>query len=159
MTGGEKRLSPEEKREHAEYRSLVKSRAPKSRTLAQCIIAFAVGGAICALGQLTGDIGAVLFAYEENTRGAFVSVVMIFLGALATGLGVYDRLGAVAGAGSAVPITGFANSIVAPAMEHRREGLVMGVGAQLFSIAGPVLVYGVTASVLLGLIVLWVEAL
>ena len=156
---GDKRSTPEEKREHAAYRSLVKRRAPKSRTLVQCLIAFAVGGTICCLGQLIGDIGMVLFSYSENTRGAFVSVVMIFLGAFATGLGVYDRLGAIAGAGSAVPITGFANSIVAPAMEHRREGLVMGVGAQLFSIAGPVLVYGVSASVLLGLIVLMIEAL
>ena len=79
-------------------------------------------------------------------------MIMIFIGALATGAGVYDKLGAFAGAGSVVPITGFANSIVAPAMEHRREGLVMGVGAQLFTIAGPVLVYGITASVAAGLI-------
>ena len=155
MSGGEKWLTPEEKRTHAAYRSLVKKKMPRSKTLAQCAKAFAIGGAICCIGQLTGDLGGVMFSFDENTRASFVCVVMIFIGALLTGLGVYDKLGAIAGAGSVVPITGFANSIVAPAMEHRREGLVMGVGAQLFSIAGPVLVYGITASVILGIIV-WI---
>ena len=158
MGADNQKLSPEERREHARYRSLVLERMPRSKTLRQCLFAFLIGGLICCIGQLTGDLGHVLFSVEEKNRGAFVSVVMIFIGALLTGLGVYDRLGAFAGAGSVVPITGFANSIVAPAMEHRREGLVMGVGAQLFTIAGPVLVYGVTASVALGLIA-WIVTL
>ena len=91
-------------------------------------------------------------------RAAFTSIVLIFAGALLTGIGVYDKLGAIAGAGSVVPITGFANSIVAPAMEHKREGLVMGVGAELFSLAGPVLVYGITSSVIVGIIA-WLTTL
>ena len=153
-----RKLTPAQRREHERYRRLVAERMPRSKTLRQCLFAFIIGGAICCLGQLTGDILTVLFSLDEKSRGAWVSVVMIFIGALLTGVGVYDRLGAFAGAGSVVPITGFANSIVAPAMEHRREGLVMGVGAQLFSIAGPVLVYGVTASVAVGLIA-WIVGL
>ncbi|MBO4563791.1 MAG: stage V sporulation protein AC [Clostridia bacterium] len=145
-------LSPEEKREHAEYLALVKRRMPRSKTLLRCILAFLTGGAICCLGQLIGDIGEVLFSLDETSRGSFVSVSLIFIAALLTGLGVYDDIGRVAGAGSVVPITGFANSVVAPAMEHRSEGIITGVCAQIFTIAGPVLVYGVTSSVLLGLI-------
>lgn len=158
MASGNQKLTRREKAEHEEYLKLVAGKMPRSKTAAQCLLAFVVGGAICCLGQLLGDLSAVLFSADENTRSAFVSVAMIFLGAFATGIGVYDKLGAVAGAGSVVPITGFANSIVAPAMEHRREGLVMGVGAQLFTIAGPVLVYGVTASVAVGLIA-WLTTL
>jgi len=152
MSSHEQKLSPEEKAAHERYLALVNSRMPRSKTLKQCVIAFAIGGAICCIGQLVGDIGTLLFDLDEQTRGSFTSVVMIFLGALATGIGVYDMLGSIAGAGSVVPITGFANSIVSPAMEHRREGLVMGVGAQLFTIAGPVLVYGITSSVIVGVI-------
>ena len=158
MAANNQKLSAAEKAEHARYLKLVKERMPRSKTLRQCALAFAVGGAICCLGQLVGDVGSLAFGLDESARSAFVSVVMIFLGAFATGVGVYDRLGAIAGAGSVVPITGFANSIVAPAMEHRREGLVMGVGAQLFTIAGPVLVYGVTASVTVGVIA-WLTTL
>ena len=92
---------------------------------------------------------------DKKGSSAFVAICLIFLGAFLTGLGVYDVIGNFAGAGSIVPITGFANSIVSPAMEFRREGLVLGVGAKLFSIAGPVLVYGIGASVLVG-IVYWI---
>ena len=136
-----RRLTPEEKLEHRKYRETVNARAPKSKTFSQCILAFLTGGAICCIGQLIGDFGTAVFA-----------------GALLTGIGVYDKLGAIAGAGSVVPITGFANSIVAPAMEHKREGLVMGVGAELFSLAGPVLVYGITSSVIVGIIA-WLTTL
>ena len=96
--------------------------------------------------------------FDRSERAAFTSIVLIFAGALLTGIGGYDKLGAIAGAGSVVPITGFANSIVAPAMEHKREGLVMGVGAELFSLAGPVLVYGITSSVIVGIIA-WLTTL
>ena len=89
---------------------------------------------------------------DEKGVSSFTSIVMIFFGATLTGIGVYDKIGAFAGAGSVVPITGFANSIVAPAMEHKFEGYVLGVAAELFSIAGPVLVYGITTSVIVGLI-------
>lgn len=147
-----RKLTERERREHEAYRALVIEKMPRSKTLMQCLIAFAVGGAVCVIGQAVGDVGEKLLGFGEETRSAFVSITLIFIGALLTGFGVYDKIGAFAGAGSVVPITGFANSIVAPAMEHKREGLVMGVGAQLFSIAGPVLVYGITASAIIGVV-------
>lgn len=153
MKKRERNLTEAEKREHARYRELVLERMPKSRTLLRCLLAFLTGGAICCLGQLTGDIGNVLWGLSDEARGSFVSVTLIFIAALLTGLGVYDRIGRFAGMGSVVPITGFSNSIVAPAMEHRSEGIVMGVCAQLFTVAGPVLVFGITSSAILGLIV------
>ena len=146
------KISAEEARERRKYQELVKKLAPKSSVLKQCIAAFLVGGSICLLGQLTEDLLSLAFSLTESERSAFTSVILIFIGALLTGIGVYDRIGVFAGAGSVVPITGFANSIVAPAMEHKREGLVLGVGAQLFSFAGPVLVYGITCSVIIGII-------
>ena len=151
-SGTENGLSKREKRIRREYLALVKRKAPKSPLLSQCVRAFFVGGAICTLGQLISNAGSGLLRLSGKDVSAFVSTVMIFIGALLTGLGVYDKIGAFAGAGAAVPITGFANAIVSSAMEHRREGLVMGVGAQLFTIAGPVLVYGITASAVIGLI-------
>ncbi len=152
-----RKLTPEERFEHARYRALVNKKAPKSKVLRQCILAFAVGGAICCIGQLIGDVGSIAFGFGEKERCAFVSIVLIFIGALLTGIGVYDRIGTFAGAGSVVPITGFSNSIVSPAMEHKREGLVLGVGAQLFSFAGPVLVYGIISSVIVGLVYLIIK--
>lgn len=152
--GARRRLTASEQRAHESYLALVTERAPKSKTPLQFALAFSIGGAICCAGQLIGDLGELAFSLDEKSRAAFTSVCLIFIGALLTGIGVYDRLGTFAGAGSVVPITGFANSVVAPAMEHRREGLVMGVGAQLFSYAGPVLVYGITASAAIGL-VMW----
>ena len=134
------------------YAELVKRLTPKSELSVNLLHAFWVGGVICIVGQAVGDIGRVVLSLSRQDSAAMTSIVMIFLGALLTGLGVYDRIGQYAGGGSIVPITGFANSIVASAMEYRREGLVLGVGARLFQIAGPVLVYGISASVLYGLI-------
>lgn len=134
------------------YEEKVKQKMPKSRVSLQCIRAFIVGGLICCLGQAIGDVGSMLFVFTESQRASFTCIVLIFLAALLTGLGVYDKLGRFAGAGSIVPITGFANSIVAPSMEFKREGFITGVGAKLFSIAGPVLVYGISASVAVGII-------
>lgn len=134
-----------------EYDRLVTKESPKSPILKNCMLAFLVGGAICTIGQvfrrLLTDMGL-----SEETVSASLSTIMIFLGALFTGLGWYDKLAKYAGAGTIVPITGFANSIVSPAMEFEKEGYVMGVGAKLFTIAGPVLVFGISASVLAGLI-------
>ena len=158
MSKPRRKLTAAERREHEEYRALVKERQPKSRTALRCLLAFLSGGAICCIGQLTGDLGTVLLHLSEDERGSFVSVTLIFIAALLTGLGVYDKIGRVAGAGSVVPITGFSNSIVAPAMEHRSEGIVTGVCAQLFTIAGPVLVFGITSSVITGLIA-WIISL
>lgn len=134
------------------YRQMVNEKAPKSHVFMQCVNAFWVGGLICCIGQALNLIGSELLWLDSDDTSAFTSIVLIFLGAFLTGLGVYDKIGSFAGAGSIVPITGFANSIVAPAMEHKYEGYVLGVGAQLFSIAGPVLVYGITTSVIVGLI-------
>ncbi|MBQ9833544.1 MAG: stage V sporulation protein AC [Clostridia bacterium] len=138
--------------EQIEYQEKVKSREPKSQTFMQCVRAFVSGGIICCIGQLVSDGATVLFKANETEAATITAIVMVFLGALLTGIGIYDKIGAWAGAGSVVPITGFSNSIVSPAMEFKREGLIMGVGSKLFTIAGPVLVYGITASVIIGLL-------
>ncbi len=142
-------VSNEEKKQ---YQQKVEKRMPKSHAFTQCVCAFLVGGLICCIGQFIRNLGMTYLELDETQASAFTSIIMIFLGATLTGLGIYDKIGKFAGAGSVVPITGFANSIVAPAMEHKFEGYVMGVGAQLFSLAGPVLVFGITASVIVGLI-------
>lgn len=146
------KVSNEEQKQRAKYQAAVNAKMPRSKAFSQCIAAFIVGGLICCIGQLVGDLGVLALGLGEMERAAFTSIVMIFIGSLFTGIGIYDKLGSFAGAGSVVPITGFANSIVAPAMEHKREGLVMGVCAELFSFAGPVLVYGITSSIIVGII-------
>ena len=153
-----RKLTAEERRKHQQYRNMVNDRMPKSKTLLNCVYAFLVGGTICCIGQLVGDAGTLCLSLDEKQRAAFTSIVMIFLGALFTGVGLYDKLGSFAGAGSVVPITGFANSIVAPAMEHKREGLVLGVAANMFTIAGPVLVYGIVSGMIIG-IIYWIFGL
>ncbi|MDR7865325.1 MAG: stage V sporulation protein AC [Sporomusaceae bacterium] len=124
---------------------------PKPPILKNAFWAFIVGGLICTLGQViqTYFVG---FGLSQKEAAGPTSAVLIFLSALFTGLGIYDELGRRAGAGSIVPITGFANSIVAPAMEYKREGYVFGVGAKMFLIAGPVIVYGLITAVGVGLI-------
>jgi len=134
------------------YRNKVQQRMPKSHTLSQCIRAFLIGGLICCIGQFTHDLCSILFVLNEDELSAVTSIVMIFLGATLTGIGIYDKIGAFAGAGSVIPITGFANSIVSPAMEFKREGYIFGVGARIFSIAGPTLLFGFAASVLIGFV-------
>lgn len=134
-----------------EYGQLVSKMTPHSRHLRGCLRAFWVGGAICVVGQALNDL-ADLLELGETTAPMFVSAVLVFLGTTLTGLGVYDRIGKYAGAGSIVPITGFANSVAAPALEYRPEGVVLGIGAKLFTIAGPVLVYGITASIAVGVV-------
>ena len=134
------------------YQKEVARRAPKSPAALQCAKAFLVGGLICVLGQGIRDLAILLFSVESDDASTVASMILIFLTALLTGIGVFDRIASFAGAGTVVPITGFANSIVAPAMEYRPEGFVLGVGAKLFTIAGPVLVYGIASSVIVGLI-------
>lgn len=135
-----------------DYQRRVNAKIPRSNALGQCLRAFVSGGAICCMAQLIHDIAQFNLGLGEAEVSAFTAIVLVFIGATLTGLGVYDKIGAWAGAGSVVPITGFANSIVSPAMEFRREGYILGLGAKLFSIAGPVLVYGISASVLAGII-------
>lgn len=135
-----------------DYQRCVNEKMPKSKTFLQCVRAFISGGIICCIGQLIHDFAKLVLNFSESNVAAFTAIVLVFLGATLTGIGVYDNIGSWAGAGSVVPITGFANSIVSPAMEFKREGYVLGLGAKMFSIAGPVLVYGISASVLVGLI-------
>jgi len=138
--------------EQTSYQEYVKKKMPKSNLLKECALAFLVGGLICVLGEALNDFAQNVLLLDEKGVGVFRSAVLIFLGAFFTGLGVYDVLGRFAGAGSIVPISGFANSIVAPALEYKWEGYILGVGAKLFTIAGPVLVYGISTSILVGLI-------
>jgi stage V sporulation protein AC len=146
----EKTGSSEQQLEAAEYQELINKIRPRHTFLKNAILAFLVGGSICLIGQLILQIytGQGL---EQQQAQAATSATMVFLGAFLTGIGVYDQIGKYGGAGSIVPITGFANSIVAPAMEARREGFVFGIGAKMFTIAGPVLVYGFLISVLIGI--------
>ncbi|NMA95689.1 MAG: stage V sporulation protein AC [Clostridiales bacterium] len=134
------------------YQRHVYEKMPKSTILKNCILAFLIGGAICTVGQGILNIGKNYYNLDTEHAAAFTSIIMIFLGAMLTGIGVYDDIGKVGGAGSIVPITGFSNSIVSPAMEFKREGYILGIGAKMFTIAGPVLVYGIGSSVLVGII-------
>ena len=126
--------------------------SPPSKLGAGILRAFWVGGVICMLGQGIADIGTKLLKMTARDGATLASISLVFLTAVLTGIGVFDKIGKYAGAGSFVPITGFANAMVSPALEFRREGLVLGLGAKLFTIAGPVLVYGVGASVIYGVI-------
>ena len=134
-----------------EYAQLVKEMSPKSPMWGDCLNAFWIGGLICVLGQLIMN-GYVALGAEKAAAGTAASMTLVALSALLTGLSLYDDIAKRAGAGTLVPITGFANAVAAPALEFRTEGFVLGVGAKMFTIAGPVIVYGVSASVVYGLI-------
>lgn len=143
------------KEEYAEY---VHNTCPKTSEWRTLITAFIVGGIICMMGQGFGDLYKYLLPlYSKAQIGSIVSITMIFLGALFTGLGLYDKLGKYAGAGSIVPITGFANSVVSPAIEFNKEGIFYGIMAKMFIIAGPIIVSGVCSSVLIGIVYYIVE--
>ncbi|GCD09999.1 stage V sporulation protein AC [Clostridium tagluense] len=134
-----KKLTPTELR----YDKLVKKIEPKRPILKNCVKAFLVGGAICTIGQCLQLFFITYLNFNEKTAVSPTSIVLIFVSALLTGLGVYDHLGQWAGAGSAVPVTGFANSIASAAIEHRSEGYVLGVAGNMFRLAGAIIVYGV----------------
>ena len=136
------------KKEYGEY---VNKKSPPSPIGANLVKAFISGGLICCVGQLIIN-GYTSAGLDKDAAGIAASITLIFIGALLTGLRVYDRMAKFAGAGTLVPITGFANSIVAPALEYKSEGLVTGMSAKMFVIAGPVLVFGITASVVYGII-------
>lgn len=134
-----------------EYQKFVNEKSPSSPLFADCIKAFLVGGLICSIGQL------IFFfckykGLDETSCSTIVSISLIGIAAFLTSINVFNKIGKFAGAGTLVPITGFANSIVAPAMEYKSEGYVMGVGAKMFTVAGPVLVFGITSSVIVGII-------
>ena len=140
-----------------EYGKLVDGMMPQSPMWRDCLNAFWIGGLICLLGQLAMT-GYTALGLEKTDAATAVSMTLVALSALLTGLSVYDDIAKHAGAGTLVPITGFANSIAAPAVEFKTEGFVLGVGAKMFTIAGPVIVYGVSASVVYGLIY-WITTL
>lgn len=135
-----------------EYSKMTDKASPPSSIIKNTILAFLIGGAICTIGQVLFFLYTKAGLNEQDAR-ATVSITLIGLGALLTALKVYDNIAKYAGAGTIVPITGFANSIVAPAIEFKSEGHVMGIGSKMFIIAGPVLVFGITASVVYGIIV------
>ena len=136
----------------AEYKQLIARLTPKSKVGQGCLRAFWVGGLICMLGQCMADYARTVWRLPQADAATLSSMILVFLTAMLTGVGVFDRIAKYAGAGTVVPITGFANAMVSPAMEFRPEGFVLGTGARLFTIAGPVLVYGISASVAVGLI-------
>lgn len=146
-----KQQQNQEKIQQQKYKNKVDTITPKPPIFKNICWAFVVGGLICTFGQFVIDYFVGL-GFSQKEASAYATAVLVFLGAFFTGLGIYDELGKRAGAGSIVPITGFANSIVAPAMEFKREGYVFGVGAKMFVIAGPVLVYGMVTAFIIGLI-------
>ncbi len=133
-----------------EYSRYVDAKSPKSKLFKNVSIAFVIGGLICVIGQGFSDFYTNILHINEEMVKTAVPITMVFLGALFTGLNLYNKLAKYAGAGTIVPITGFANAIVSPAMEFKREGYVLGLASKLFIIAGPVLVYGITASIVVG---------
>lgn len=133
-----------------EYQEYVNQKSPNSPIIKNCFNAFWIGGLICTIGQVIMEI-CKYRELDTEMSSTIVSISLIFLTALLTSLNLFNKIGKVAGAGSFVPITGFANSIVSPSIEYKSEGYVMGVGAKMFTVAGPVLVYGISTSILVGI--------
>ncbi len=147
------------------YNKYVEAKIPKTKPFPSLLNSFWVGGVICCLGQGINDLIAYLFpAMQEQSVWALTLIILIFIGSFLTGIGVYDKIGKFAGGGSIVPITGFSNSITSPALEFKSEGIIFGVCNKMFTIAGPVIVIGITASMLAGFVyyilgVLWSKQL
>lgn len=134
-----------------DYQNYVDKKTPNSPIFKNCFNAFWVGGLICVIGQLI-NLYCKFQGLDTQISGTIVSIILIGISAFLTSLNCFNKIGKFAGAGSLIPITGFANSIVSPAMEYKSEGYVMGVGAKMFTVAGPVLVYGISSSILVGII-------
>lgn len=133
------------------YSDYVDKKSPNSPIFKNCFNAFLVGGLICSIGQIIFDF-CKYQGMDITLSNTVVSIILIGLSAFLTSLNIFNKIGKFAGAGSLIPITGFANSIVSPAIEYKSEGYVMGVGGKMFTVAGPVLVYGISASVIIGII-------
>ena len=144
--------SPKRQRQLDRYAQLVRQVSPKSQLGVGMLRAFWVGGTVCTFGQAGIELATGFLQMNHSDASTFASMCVVFITAVLTGVGVFDRIGQYAGAGAFVPISGFANAMVSPAMEFRREGLVLGLGAKLFTIAGPVLVWGISTACLLGII-------
>ena len=138
----------ETKKEYSDY---VDQKSPNSPILKNCFNAFWVGGLICSIGQIIMDF-CLYKGMDQTNSSTVVSIILIGLAAILTGLNIFNKIGKFAGAGSLIPITGFANSIVSPAMEYKSEGYVMGVGGKMFTVAGPVLVFGISASIIVAIV-------
>ena len=136
-----------------EYQNYVDKKSPNSPILKNCFNAFWVGGLICSIGQIILNI-CKSRGLSQEISGTIVSIILVGISAFLTGLNIFNKIGKFAGAGSLIPITGFANSIVSPAMEYKSEGYVMGVGGKMFTIAGPVLVFGISTSIIVGIVYL-----
>ena len=134
-----------------DYQEYVNQKSPNSPILKNCFNAFWVGGLICSIGQIIFSF-CLYKGLDETASGTVVSIILIAISAFLTCLNIFNKIGKFVGAGSLVPITGFANSIVAPAMEYKSEGYIMGVGAKMFTVAGPVLVYGISTSIIVGIV-------
>lgn len=137
---------------NAEYQALVSSITPKTNECRSLLSSFFVGGLVCSIGQFIRYLLQLTFNLEGDQLASATSIVLIFIGVLLTGIGVYDRIGKYAGGGSIVPITGFANSVASPAMEFASEGYIYGMASKMFVVAGPIIVFGVSASAVVGLI-------
>lgn len=146
------KAGPARQRQLDRYAKLVDKLSPKSALGQGLFRAFLTGGTICTLGQIFIELGQRYLDMTVTTSTTFGSMMIVFITAVLTGVGVFDKIGQYGGAGAFVPISGFANAMVSPAMEFRREGLVLGLGAKLFTIAGPVLVWGISISVLVGIV-------
>lgn len=140
------------------YKRFADAHAPHSPVWRNCLLAFLIGGGICVFAQALTDVYMHLCGLPKEDAGTLSSVTLIFLAVLLTGLGVFDKIAKVAGAGTLVPITGFANSVVSPAIDSHAEGLILGVGAKIFTVAGPVLLYGTLAGTLWG-VIYWIVTL
>ena len=141
-----------------EKKQLIEKYSPNSPVLKNCLFAFLVGGTICTLGQILRDIFQNVCSFDEETAGTLTSGSLILIAVVLTALGMFDKIAKHAGAGTLVPITGFANAVVSPAIDSRAEGLVLGVGAKIFTVAGPVLLYGTLAGFVYG-VILWLAQL
>jgi len=139
------------KEDAEKYKRMVKNTEPKSPVVSNCIKAFIVGGGICVIGQiLTNNFNRI--GYSQDDSALITNIIFILATAILTGLGLFSKIGRFSGAGTIVPITGFANSVVSPAIEFKKEGFIMGLGSKMFIVAGPVIVYGVLTSMAAGII-------
>ena len=153
-----KNKRPSERQIFKKFQSITESTNPKPKIARNCARAFLVGGAICTIGQVFQEL-LTKYGFPEDEVKMILPIIMIFLGALLTGVGIYDKIASYGGAGTVVPITGFSNAIVAPAIEFKKEGFVFGVAAKMFTIAGPVLVYGIGSSVIIGIVYYFIKLL
>lgn len=147
-----KHISKEEQHRNEEYAKRVKQRTPVKQLFPQMAKAFLVGGTICTLGQVIMFVATTYYGLTKQDAGAWCSIILVFLSASLTGIGVYAKIVDFGGAGALVPISGFANSVCAPAIEYQKEGQIFGIGCKIFTIAGPVILYGIFSSWILGVI-------